>query len=579
MRAGADAYFVAPVDTEALVRRLTHLVVPRDASPYRVLVVEDDPSQAKFAATILRKGGMDAKVVTEALDVMDAIQDFKPDLVLMDVYMPDASGVELTRVIRQQSDLVALPIVYLSGEQNPEKQQSALSVGGDDFIAKPIRPKHLLATVSNRIQRARQLRDGLGGGQDEGRLDSATGLSTKSRFFERVDSLVRDRAQDDREGGLLHIALEGVAEIKAQIGPEQADTLVAMAGTRVASALSAGDVATRLGDSSFAVLISHAEVPQIRSLADRLLKAITHMPYEIGNRRLRLRASAGLCPLYQGLSDGAGAASRAAKATRSASQAGGDRVEVYGGEAGGVTTALHRQLRDALESGDTELMLRPIGRLQNDPAESYEVGLRISTGDGRVAIDPRDIRTTAERADMAEETFRWMLDQALSVLEERGGDGRAFRLFLRLSPQFLASQETRAWLRDRLRARHLTGSGLVAELPLTDVAADPKAARELVRSLGELGIGTALSRFTGSDAAFRVLRFLRSDYVELTEAVAQSSQQALTRLAEAVHQTGALVIVPHGADGRREEHTRAAGADLILGQRVQQAHGAYGPGS
>jgi predicted signal transduction protein with EAL and GGDEF domain len=525
---------------------------------------------------------MEARAVTEALDVMKAIHGFKPDLVLMDVYMPDASGVELTRVIRQQSELVALPIVYLSGEQNPDKQQSFLSVGGDDFIAKPIRPKHLLSTVRNRIERARQLQDGLNG-PEPGRLDSATGLSTKHRFFERVDELVRERAQDDREGGLLHIAVEGIGALRTQIGPAEIDTLIAMAGARVASALSHGDVATRLGDSSFAVLISHPEAPAVRALADRLLAAITGTPYEVAGRRVHLKASAGLCPLYRGLSDAAGAATRAAKATRAASQAGGDRIEVYR-ESGGAgsqadTETLEAQLRQALDTGNAELLLRPIAKLHDDPAESYEVGLRITGGNRPTEVDPRDLRNILERTGLADEVYRWILERSLALLDKRGDNGRTFRLFLRFSPRFLGGSETQAWLREQLRARHLPGTGLIAELPLPDLAADPKAARELVRALKEMGIGTVLSRFTASDAAFRVLRFLRSGYVELTDAVARSPTETLTRLARAVHEAGALVIVPPGGDGQREANTREAGADLILGQRVQYSQGAYGSGT
>ena len=79
--------------------------------------------------------------MTEPVKVIKSLREFKPDLILMDIYMPEVNGIELTTIIRDHKEFVTIPIVFVSGEQNTDKQLDALSVGGDDFIAKPIRPK------------------------------------------------------------------------------------------------------------------------------------------------------------------------------------------------------------------------------------------------------------------------------------------------------------------------------------------------------------------------------------------------------------------------------------------------------
>ena len=94
----------------------------------------DDPAQADFAASILRKAGMEVRIVTEPLKVIEELEAFVPDLILMDIYMPDVNGIELTTIIRDHPEFVTVPIVFLSGEQNADKQLDALSVGGDDFV-------------------------------------------------------------------------------------------------------------------------------------------------------------------------------------------------------------------------------------------------------------------------------------------------------------------------------------------------------------------------------------------------------------------------------------------------------------
>jgi Response regulator containing a CheY-like receiver domain and a GGDEF domain len=134
------------------------------ADPYRVLIVEDDRSQAIFAESILRKAGMTTRMCTDPLAALDQLDEFQPELILMDLYMPACDGMELTSIIREREAFVSTPIVFLSGEQNEEKHFEALDSGGDDFLNKPIRPKHLIAAVTNRVRRARQLeRRGTGG--------------------------------------------------------------------------------------------------------------------------------------------------------------------------------------------------------------------------------------------------------------------------------------------------------------------------------------------------------------------------------------------------------------------------------
>ena len=75
----------------------------------------------------------------------------------MDLYMPDVDGMELTALIREREAFISTPIVFLSGEHDADKHFEALNAGGDDFLSKPIRPKHLISAVTNRVRRARQM--------------------------------------------------------------------------------------------------------------------------------------------------------------------------------------------------------------------------------------------------------------------------------------------------------------------------------------------------------------------------------------------------------------------------------------
>ncbi|AOU97899.1 hypothetical protein BI364_07915 [Acidihalobacter yilgarnensis] len=154
-RAGASRYIVKPVDTARLARLLDDLTMRVPAQPYRVLLVDDDPQLLQAQALHLRQAGMTVHTLDDPLQVMAVLRSFEPDVVVLDVYMPEATGPELAAVLREQEEFTYLPILFLSAETDISMQLLALNLGGDDFLVKPIRPAHLVAAVSARARRAR----------------------------------------------------------------------------------------------------------------------------------------------------------------------------------------------------------------------------------------------------------------------------------------------------------------------------------------------------------------------------------------------------------------------------------------
>jgi DNA-binding response OmpR family regulator len=148
-RAGVDVLLFPPFNVADVAQKLQTLLTPAAEEKVRVLIVEDDHAQAMFAQSVLTNAGMQAQVEHDALHVLDSLRSLQPDLVLMDLHMPETNGMELTALIREHPAFMHTPIVFLSGETDPEARAAALSAGGDDFLSKPIRPKHLIAAVQN----------------------------------------------------------------------------------------------------------------------------------------------------------------------------------------------------------------------------------------------------------------------------------------------------------------------------------------------------------------------------------------------------------------------------------------------
>jgi len=154
-RVGAVRYFTKPLDLEKLAQTLDGLTARVQKQPYRILYIEDEQQQLDYYTSVLEKSGMVVEALNDPLKGLEAISRFQPDLILLDVYMPICSGLELAQVIRQEDSYAQIPIVFLSTELNLDRQLAAPNLGGDDFLTKPLDPALLVKSVSARAERAR----------------------------------------------------------------------------------------------------------------------------------------------------------------------------------------------------------------------------------------------------------------------------------------------------------------------------------------------------------------------------------------------------------------------------------------
>lgn len=157
-RAGGQEFFTGTLDASSVLEKIETLSRLSFYEPYRVLIVDDSRAQALHTEMVLNSAGIITRALTEPLSVMAELSDFQPDLIILNMYMPECLGTELAKVIRQHERHVSVPIIYLSAEDDLDKQLDAMSEGGDDFLTKPIRPRHLIATVRTRASRARSLK-------------------------------------------------------------------------------------------------------------------------------------------------------------------------------------------------------------------------------------------------------------------------------------------------------------------------------------------------------------------------------------------------------------------------------------
>ncbi|HJS34888.1 MAG TPA: EAL domain-containing protein [Pseudoxanthomonas sp.] len=530
-------------------------------SPYRVLIVEDDRGQALFAQSVLHGAGMQADVQMQSDGLLDAMRRFRPDLVLMDLHMPGRDGMSLTMLLRQQPEYLHLPIVFLTGDPDPERQFEVLESGADDFLNKPIRPRHLIAAVSNRIQRARQRSQAHQAPRPS--LNTDTGLPTRTFVLQQLG----ESLQRQGRGGLFFIEVNSALSLRERYGYAVFEHLMNQAGRQLAAAASPHPVA-RLNDNSFLMLADSVDEATLAALAQQLRDGLAGHDFETRpNEVLKLRGSIGYTALSLGFAD-AGSALEAIERAVLQARLKSDSLAEY------VPAQVDDDApRISLEDGQFELAYQPIVAVAGSDQAQYQVLLRMRQPDGSL-LPASQVIPAAELAGGIAQIDHWVLEHALFVLAERQAVGPSLRLFVSQSPRSLARESHAPWLLDALRARGIEGTSLVIDLRLSDALIHTVTLRQFCQQLMPAGVQFCLSQFEPGVEADALLTQLPLGFVRVSSKYASAHADPVLRdqlrgIIDNAHRQGLQVIGQQIEDPQAAAAMWMGGVDFIQGNLVQ----------
>jgi DNA-binding response OmpR family regulator len=119
----------------------------------RVLVIDDDPAALRLTGYIFQRAGYEVHEAANGAEGLAKAEEVKPDLVILDVMMPDVSGLEVCQQLRDRSGTAQLPIIMLSAKGQVDDKISGFQAGADDYVPKPVAPEELLVRARALLQR------------------------------------------------------------------------------------------------------------------------------------------------------------------------------------------------------------------------------------------------------------------------------------------------------------------------------------------------------------------------------------------------------------------------------------------
>lgn len=270
VQSGGRAFFPYPVDIGDLIGTLDNITLPRKKQPYRILIIENSLETASFYALHLEKVGMDTRIVSDPQYLLKPLHDFNPDLVLLDFELVGCRALDLACVIRQIGNFVSVPILFLCAGVNEKRILEAVAAGEDGLLTKPIKPEHLISSVSARVERYRALHTRLNS-------DGLTGLLSHTAIKEVLKNEVAKAQRDHLPLCYAMIDLDCFKDINDRHGHAVGDRVLKSLARILRQRLRKTDRIGRYGGEEFAVILPNTTLYDGEAIVNKLRSNFSHL--------------------------------------------------------------------------------------------------------------------------------------------------------------------------------------------------------------------------------------------------------------------------------------------------------------
>ena len=289
----------------------------------KVLIIDDSPDALAVAKARLLKEGLKVACANGGNAGLEAAKLEKPDLILLDVDMPDISGFDLCQKLKTDPQLCMIPVIFLTGSGTTQDRVRGLDIGAVDYVTKPFDAFELRARVRAAL-RTKHLQDLLA---QHARLDPLTELPNRRALAERLE---QEWCRHKRHGSPLSFIMADIDHFKFindTYGHRIGDHLLQEVARAINCECRRIDLACRYGGEEFAIVVPNESVSGAAQLAERCRQTVEKIHLEHRQDLVKTTASFGVADA-QGLSSEDQLIESADAALYQAKQAGRNRIEL-----------------------------------------------------------------------------------------------------------------------------------------------------------------------------------------------------------------------------------------------------------
>lgn len=279
-------------------------------TPSRVLIVEDDPTIGHIIRALLEKRDIQVAVADGGEQGLLEAQTNPPDLIIMDVLMPDMDGFTAARRLQEDERTWHIPIIFVTALGHTDQIIKGLDLGAVDYITKPFRGAELVARI-NAALRLKSIQDGLRQANAElaslALVDSMTGLHNHRYIMEMLSQALHHAARYGEALTALMLDLDHFKQVNDTYGHHQGDLVLRELAGVLRRSVRASDDVGRYGGEEFVVVCPSTDQSAGLQLAERIRQTVQAHPFSGPEGRLSITVSLG-CATYDQARDASGEA-------------------------------------------------------------------------------------------------------------------------------------------------------------------------------------------------------------------------------------------------------------------------------
>ncbi len=262
-----------------------------------ILVVDDTDTNIEILSELL---GDDYEIMA-ALDgefALEIANDDMPDLILLDIMMPDMDGYEVCEKLKLNPKTKDIPVIFITAKSDEESIEKAYDVGGIDFVTKPFKPKELKARVKTQLQ-VRKLINDLEKSQEELKLLASTDPLTKlynRRYFSKISEHIIDLAKRDKTlASVIMLDIDKFKVVNDTYGHSVGDEVIINLSVQLQELTRNSDIICRYGGEEFVILLPETCAKGALIISEKIREKIEMLTLPLeDNKKLNYTVSIGV---------------------------------------------------------------------------------------------------------------------------------------------------------------------------------------------------------------------------------------------------------------------------------------------
>ena len=545
-----------------------------------IMMVDDEPIMLEIIQILLEDAGFRNFIPVESSSQsFGMIVQNEPDLLLLDLDMPEVNGYEVLSTVRSSSEYEHLPVIILTASSEPEDKLKALELGATDFLSKPVDSSELILRVRNTLT-AKAYQDQLA------YYDTLTGMPNRKLFIERLTWGVELSKRERIPLTVLNIGLDKFKQVNETLGMYTGDKVLSIIAERLNSLVRRSDFVghaddsikmerlARVGGNDFSIILFGVNSVENAALVSKRILNEIKKPIIVDEHEIFITASIGIsvCPM-----DGEEVETlikHASSAKDFASKQGSDNYQFFSSEMNvhaRVLITMESNLRKALDNNEFELYYQPKINSETNKLVGMEALIRWSQPE-QGFVSPGEFIPAAEELGLIVPIGEWVLHQACKDTTEWVKSGYdKLKVSVNVSAQQLNEISLKKSIISALKNSELSPQNLVLELTESMLMGDVESHISLLKNIIDLGVSFSLDDFgTGYSSLSYLRKFpideLKIDRSFLTNVPGSQEDNSIVKAIIAMSQSLGLKVIAEGVENEEQlEFLKQYNCNIIQG--------------